>query len=46
MQNRQYCAEIAHNVSAKKRKHIIARAAQLDIKVSNPSGRLRAQENE
>ena len=46
MQNRKYAAEIAHSVSAQKRKQILERAAQLNIKVLNPGAKLKAEENE
>ena len=46
MSNRRYAAEIAHHVSSRKRKDIIERAQQLDIKVLNPNARVRSQENE
>lgn len=46
MQNRKYAAEIAHNVSSKKRKEIVERAAQLNIKVLNASAKLKSEENE
>lgn len=45
MHNRTYAAEIAHDVSSAKRKDIILRAEQLNIKVSNANARLRAEED-
>lgn len=44
MHNRVYAAEVAHNVSARKRRSIVARAAQLDVRVINGAARLNTQE--
>lgn len=46
MHNHEYAAVIAHNVGAKKRKDIIKRADELDIKVINRNAKLKATESE
>eukprot|EP00162_Nutomonas_longa_P012657 comp21196_c1_seq1/m.45096 comp21196_c1_seq1/g.45096 ORF comp21196_c1_seq1/g.45096 comp21196_c1_seq1/m.45096 type:complete len:136 (-) comp21196_c1_seq1:21-428(-) len=46
MHNRKYVAEIASSVSAKKRRSIVARAAQLNIRVANAAAKVRTQESE
>ena len=43
MHNRTYAAQVAHNVSTKKRHEILKRANQLDVKVLNRHARMRAQ---
>ena len=44
MQNRKYCAEIASSVSSKKRKEIVLRAEQLNVRVTNANAKLREEE--
>ena len=46
MNNRKYCAEIAHDVSSRKRADIVERADQLNIRVTNAYAKLQPEENE
>lgn len=46
MQNRKYAAEIAHNVSVRKRKEIVERANQLNVRVINGNAKARTEQNE
>lgn len=43
--DRKYAAEIAHNVSSRKRKEIVERAGQLHIRVTNAGAKLSAEED-
>ncbi|CAM9242917.1 unnamed protein product [Discosporangium mesarthrocarpum] len=45
MHNRKYAAEIAHNVSSRKRKEIVKRASELHIRVTNARAKLTAVED-
>mmetsp|Transcript_130057 Transcript_130057/g.224815 ORF Transcript_130057/g.224815 Transcript_130057/m.224815 type:complete len:140 (-) Transcript_130057:99-518(-) len=46
MNNKKYAATIGHSVGARKRKAIVSRAKELQIKVTNAAAKLRAEENE
>ena len=46
MQNKKFCAEIAHGVSSKNRKTLIERTQQLAIRVTNANARVWSEENE
>merc|ERR1719284_2183152 len=46
MHNRTYAAELAHNLSARTRRSIVERAAQLNVKLTNANARVRAEESE
>jgi len=46
MVNRRYAATISAGVGAKLRKQIIARAHQLDIRITNERAKLKREENE
>lgn len=46
MNNRTHCAEIAHNVSAMKKKSLVERAKELNVHVTNPNVKVRKAESE
>eukprot|EP01120_Amphizonella_sp_Union-15-10_P010628 TRINITY_DN42_c0_g1_i2.p1 TRINITY_DN42_c0_g1~~TRINITY_DN42_c0_g1_i2.p1 ORF type:complete len:134 (+),score=17.52 TRINITY_DN42_c0_g1_i2:73-474(+) len=46
MNNHKYCAVIGSTVGARKRKLILERASQLNVKVFNPTAKFRTEEHE
>lgn len=44
MNNRVYCGEIAGNLSARKKALIVKRAAELNVRLTNPKGKLKSEE--
>jgi len=46
MQNRTFAAVIGHAVSSKKRKDLVERAQQINVRIVNSNARLRSEENE
>lgn len=44
MNNRVYCAELASNLSARKKKQLIKRAAELNVRVTNYKGKVVAED--
>lgn len=46
MHNRTFAAEVAHNVSSRKRIAIVERAQQLNVKVTNAGARVKTQETQ
>lgn len=42
--NRSFAGELAHNLSARKRATLVRRAAELNVKLTNGKGKLRAEE--
>ena len=46
MNNRTFCGEIAKNISAVKRRRILKRANELNVKITNPQGKLTVEEGE
>ena len=44
MNNRTFCAEVAHNVSSRKKAEIVKRAQQLRVKVTNAQAKVRTEE--
>ena len=40
MNNRTYCGEIAHNISARKRAELITRAKELNVRLTNGNAKV------
>lgn len=45
MHNRTYAATVAHSVSSRVRRDIVARAEQLAVRVTNANAKLRAEDD-
>ena len=46
MHNQKYCAELAANLSIRKRMEIIKRASELGVRITNANARFEKEENE
>jgi large subunit ribosomal protein L32e len=44
MNNAFFAGEIAHNISAQKKSVLVRRAAELNVRLTNARGKLRAEE--
>merc|ERR1712096_218355 len=44
MNNRLFCGEIAHNISARKKAVIVRRAAELGVRLTNGKGKVKTEE--
>jgi len=42
--NRVFCGELAHNLSARKKAILVKRAAELDVRLTNGKGKLKVEE--
>ncbi len=46
MNNRTYCGEIAQNISASKRRSIVQRAKELNVRLTNGQSKLKKESKE
>merc|ERR1711862_562461 len=44
MNNRNYCGEVCHNISARKKASIVRRAAELGVRLTNGKGKVKTEE--